>query len=666
MKENGLVTTVKRTFSFYKKYGHDSLSNSLSIASRNVLLRNPLKVDTRGYFAELQRALKPSLFFKDYEDRSGLLPIFQKKLICFYLPQFHPFEENDAFWGKGFTEWTNVTKSFPLFKGHNQPRLPKDLGFYDLRLLENLRKQVEIAKNYGIYGFCFHYYWFSGQKVMETPINMFFENKSIDINYCICWANENWTRRWDGKDNEILLKQLDNDDDYLRFIEDVSKFFFDPRYIKINDAPVLIIYRAELLKNPSVAADIWRKHAKQLGFNDLYLILSESFMTKDPRTIGFDAAVDFAPNSFHMKEISHKSTFYAPNFQGHIFDYNSAIKTSLEKIKSYPFYKSICLEWDNSARKGVNSAILSGCTPNTFEYWLHELLNRKPLNDMVFVNAWNEWAEGTYLEPDRKNGFAYLQKCYEVINSLDTKINDYIARSNLEFHKKNDFAIVMHLHYFEAFDDVINLIESSELNQTDFIVSFNSNINVNQLIKIKSHLKNVYFYRTENRGRDVLPFFRILKTTVLDNYIACCKLHSKKSPHLTDGAQWRKRIYKELLNLSKYKRIINASDVQTVAWANEDDIKKIEGSESINDKRLRSLLRKSPEKFNFISGTMFWFRPLVFKKIIKDEYLNFDFEYEPIETDGSWAHVFERFFMAKIELEELKVKSVASEKFSNL
>lgn len=663
INDNGLRTTLKRAYHFQTKYGYKSLANSLSVASQDTIIQNPIKVDNSNYYNELQSSLYPSPFFTDYEDRKKLIPEYDQKLICFYLPQFHPFEENNKFWGEGFTEWTNVSKAYPFFKGHNQPRLPKDLGFYDLRLKENLVKQAAMAKNYGIYGFCFHYYWFSGRKVMDTPINILANNKDINQNFCICWANENWTRRWDGNDKEILLEQLDNEEDYLNFIKDISIYFNDSRYIKIDGAPLLVIYRAEIIKNPKHAANIWRTFVKEMGFPDLHLVMSESFEARDPRDIGFNASVDFAPNSFHMKEVSSTLSFFNSSFRGYVFDYETATQFSLSKKKNYPFYHSICLEWDNSARKGAFSAILKGCTPISFHRWLSGLIKLKPLNNLTFINAWNEWAEGTYLEPDRKNGFAYLQKCYEALNLSDNRINTFIYESNKKFIKKNQYSIVLHLHYFDAIHEIIKHIQE-KTDDLDFIISLNTNLNLSQLKFIKENLPNVFFYLSENQGRDVLPFLKILKTNILDDYIACCKIHSKKSPHLSNGTQWRDKIYSEILQISKFEKIIKDAEADTAIWTTQANIKNIEGDESINIKRLKTLLKGNPKNGQYISGTMFWFRPLILKKIIKDEYLQFDFETEPLQRDGSWAHVFERFFMEKIAIDNYKTVIIPSEENS--
>lgn len=375
----------------------------------------PHRLVKGDYFQEIEKAKERSPFFKEEENLTPPSQI-SAQMISFYLPQFHPFEENNKFWGKGFTEWTNVTRSFPRFKSHYQPRLPKDLGFYDLRVPEVLAEQVRIAKNHGISAFCFHYYWFSGKKIMELPLRQFLNNKDLDLGFCLCWANENWTRRWDGKENDILLRQMNNENDDLAFIQDIAPYFKDARYIKIDNKPVLIVYRSELLKDARKSSQVWNQYVRNLGFNGIYLIATESFQDIHPSSIGFDAAMDFAPNRFPLQEITLEQEFFDPSFKGHIFEYRSAMELSLQKKKTYPFYKSLCLGWDNTARKRNNGTVLHNATPPAFGQWLEALVREKPLNGLVFINAWNEWAEGTYLEPDQRFGFAFLQECLRVAN----------------------------------------------------------------------------------------------------------------------------------------------------------------------------------------------------------------------------------------------------------
>ncbi len=344
------------------------------------------------------------------------------RVIAFYLPQFHPIPENDEWWGMGFTEWTNVKKAHPNFEGHYQPHLPDELGYYDLRFPEAQKRQVELAKKYGIYGFCFYYYWFSGKRLLERPIDQYLANPELDLPFCLCWANENWTRRWDGAEHEILIAQDYNEQEYEHFIRDISPNFFDPRYIRVDGKPVLLVYRINLIPDPQRAAEIWREECRKMGIGEIYLIAVQSFGIGDPRPFGFDAAVEFPPSHLGQAKISNTSVEITnPNFRGQIFDYNLAARAMLDKKhEGYTAFKAVMPSWDNTARRQNDGHIFINSSPTNYRKWLSRLVQYTNQNlpedrRLIFVNAWNEWAEGTHLEPDGLRGYAYLQATAEAI-----------------------------------------------------------------------------------------------------------------------------------------------------------------------------------------------------------------------------------------------------------
>ncbi len=379
-------------------------------------------------------ALGASSRLRDHDGRSVLsdyvplraseLPAGERlvKPIAFYLPQFHPIPENDEWWGRGFTDWVNVSKAVPQFSGHYQPHLPGELGFYDLRLPEIQRRQVELAKNYGIYGFCFYYYWFAGKRMLERPIDQYLADPSLDLPFCLCWANENWTRRWDGAENEVLIRQVHGEHEYRHFIRDIARYFEDPRYIRVAGRPLLLVYRVDILPNPVGAAQTWREECRRLGLGEIYVAAVQSFGISDPRPYGFDAAIEFPPH--HLEEaIVHDRVPAASKrrFAGQIFDYTTAAKAMIaHRAEDYTLYKTVMPSWDNTPRKGHKAHVFINSSPRTYKQWLEEAVRysiRALPKDrrFVFINAWNEWAEGTHLEPDQRYGYAYLQATAEAV-----------------------------------------------------------------------------------------------------------------------------------------------------------------------------------------------------------------------------------------------------------
>ena len=367
------------------------------------------------------------------------------RAIAFHLPQFHPIPENDKWWGKGFTEWTNVVKARPRFPGHYQPHLPADLGFYDLRLPDVRAAQAELAARYGIYGFCFYHYWFNGRQVLERPVNEVWKSGQPDFPFCLCWANENWTRRWDGFNDQVLLEQRYSAADDPAHIQSLIPLFLDSRYIRIAGRPLFLLYRPSHLPEAKRTTDIWRREAERAGLKGLFLVRVESLGNEcdDPRDAGFDSSLQFQPRWslvtngriprrkwWHRRKLGTSESGFSENF---VYDYKDLVKNALAAAPPrYPNVPCVCPGWDNSPRRKAGAAIFINSTPESYEWWLREVVRMRretmqpgentgiSADSLVFINSWNEWAEGNHLEPCEKWGHQYLEATRRALESCST------------------------------------------------------------------------------------------------------------------------------------------------------------------------------------------------------------------------------------------------------
>jgi len=362
----------------------------------------------------------------------------QIRPVAIYLPQFHPIPENDVWWEKGFTEWTNVTKAKPLFKSHYQPHLPADLGFYDLRLSEVREQQAMLAKAYGIYGFCYYHYWFNGRRLLERPFNEVLESGKPDFPLMLFWANETWSRRWLGEERDILLKQTYSTEDDYNHAEFLVTVFKDKRYITIDNRPVFIIYRPFDLPNISDTLNILRTVSKQNGFNP-FLVANNSHapLNSEQRLLdlGFDSVLNFMPQLGILPDVFKDRFLWSKlkrNFLKHgilngkfkIYDHKEALKL-MHRIEPKNFENiipTVFVGWDNTPRRNENAIILHGnnilCFKEELKRAKAKVLKSEGPSDLILINAWNEWAEGNHLEPDLNGtGQNFLEAVGEILNN---------------------------------------------------------------------------------------------------------------------------------------------------------------------------------------------------------------------------------------------------------
>lgn len=349
------------------------------------------------------------------------------RLIAFHLPQFHPTPENDKWWGAGFTEWTNVARAKPLFPGHYQPHVPADLGFYDLRLPEAREAQANLAREYGIEGFCYYHYWFGGRRILERPVNEVISSGEPDFPFCLCWANHSWNSVWQGT-NETLIEQVyPGWDDYAAHFDWLLQAFLDPRYIRIEGKPLFVIYKPDDIPDITKVMDFWRERAVKAGLPGLYIIgVSHRNEKWDPRERGMDASVMQAlphrdgriPRRYLWTKI--KLALQGNKHELTIWDYKDIRSILLrENEVDWPDYPLVLPNWDNTPRTGMRGLVFQGATPELFREHLHEAIDRvaarPPDEQIVFLKAWNEWAEGNYVEPDQKWGRAWLEAIREEV-----------------------------------------------------------------------------------------------------------------------------------------------------------------------------------------------------------------------------------------------------------
>ncbi len=426
---DGIVIAAFDNHEVIKNRIYDSLSeeqlNRINVI--DIFVYNT-KDDKKAYVEFIESSiLRKSEEFIGFDEQGYQKKEGDTKVIAWYLPQFHQMEINNKFHGQGFTEWTNTSRAIPLFTGHYQPHIPYDVGYYDLLNLDTFKRQIYLAKHYGIYGFCMHYYWFSGQRIMEKPLELFLEHKELDMPFCLDWATENWTALWDGGDQEVMLEQNLMEDDDWKFMRDILPYMSDPRYIKIHGKPVLVIYRINIFERRRFRKLLhnFREIARNNGFPDLYIMVTNAFDFKeDSAEWGADALVEFPPHIVQsLMEKYRPEGYLNPYFNGRILDASSFIKHHRYMLKhnGQPYFRTALVSWDNAARKSISKGfIMQGLTPKTFRQWMRDIvMESKQIHteeeNIVFVNAWNEWAEGAHLEPDMKYGYAWLQEVKNVL-----------------------------------------------------------------------------------------------------------------------------------------------------------------------------------------------------------------------------------------------------------
>ncbi|MFO1283499.1 MAG: glycoside hydrolase family 99-like domain-containing protein [Burkholderiales bacterium] len=337
------------------------------------------------------------------------------RALAFYLPQFHRIPENDAWWGEGFTEWTNVRRALPQFPGHEQPKWPGELGFYDLTDPAVAEAQAALARHHGIEGFCYYFYWFNGRRLLERPLEEMLSRGTPDFPFCVCWANENWTRRWDGAEHEILMEQRYGLEDSAQLFDEFLRLFRDPRYIRIRGRPLLLVYKAAIIPEVAETMRLWRARADALGVSRPFLVACETAKMSDAVRAAFDAVVEFPPHGHQLAWMNAKIAGLVPGYAGVVTSFRAQVIQSLKRdAGARKTFRCVMPSWDNTARRGSRGTVFAGSSPELFGFWVERMAidTRMRLSGeerLLFVNAWNEWGEGCCLEPDARYGRQYLE-----------------------------------------------------------------------------------------------------------------------------------------------------------------------------------------------------------------------------------------------------------------
>jgi lipopolysaccharide biosynthesis protein/SAM-dependent methyltransferase len=595
------------------------------------------------------------------------------RVIAFYLPQFHPIPENDAWWGKDFTEWTNVIPAKPYFVDHYQPHVPDELGYYDLRDTTVQARQIELAKLYGVGGFCFYFYWFAGKCLLEAPTRNYLNDPSLDFPFMLCWANENWSRRWDGLDHEILIRQQHSPEDDLAFIQYIAEYLRDPRYIRIDGKPVLVVYRPSQLPSAIATSQRWRSWCRENGIGEIYLAYTQSFEKADPALYGLDGAIEFPPNNSAPPDITHTVTALDGDFQSRIYDWSAVARRSENYTPAtYDLFRSVCPGWDNTARRKGKASVFLHNSPLGFSRWLANAIAdtakrfESPSSRLVFVNAWNEWGEGAHLEPDARNGYAYLEAIRVTLQrtAAAAAAANGLQASTRPAEGPCAAAIVVHAYYPDVLDEILGRVADLDPRHRLFVTTDREHyLQVRE--KLESANRHFSLHPMENRGRDVLPFLKVLPHVRAQGYEFVVKVHTKKSPHRRDGSVWRQQLYDALLSRGNVERALAAFAADPGLGMIGPDKHFVSMKTYMGSNRSRvfstghrlGLTERDILGQGFFAGTMFAARLAALSPLCSLAFRDEDFEEESGQIDGTLAHALERAFALSVKASGQRISS---------
>jgi len=521
---------------------------------------------------------------------------------------------------------------------------------------------MRLARAYGIGALCFYHYWFAGKPLLEAPVAHWLADPLLDLPICLCWANESWSRRWDGHADEVLIAQQHSPEDDLAFIAAVAPYLRDPRYLRVDGKPLLLVYRPGLLPDAAGTAARWRGWCREHGIGEIALACVQGFERPDPRAIGFDAAVEFPPNLATPANITARQRLLNPDYRGQVLDWRVLAREVADRaMPDYPLYPGVNAGWDNEPRRNGRGRVYAHASPRGYRDWLEHTITRRAsklpaTQRLVFINAWNEWAEGAVLEPDARLGHAWLEANRRALQSAAGQA-PADARA----------CAVIHAWYPDLLGGMLEAVKASGIAWRVVVTTAPERAAAVRAC-LAAHAPEAELAVFPNRGRDVLPFLHVANRLLDEGVELVLKLHTKRSTHRRDGEAWRGELLERLLAPSRAQAIVKAfgaaPDLGLVAaeghvqplsyyWGGNRDTVDLLGV-------LLGIPAPDPDRDQFIAGSMFWARLEALRPLLDAHLDPWRFEEEAGQVDGTFAHAIERIIALAAQAAGFRMTTAAA------
>ena len=601
---------------------------------RQIILKEDLyAIDNLGSVENLSSIIASIDLLKDtYVPplNRALLESKPARLISFYGP-----------WTAVDPRWAGLQSAKPQFEGHYQPHLPEGLGCYSSSDPAVLKRQIDLARLYGLEGFCFNFTWSAEQGPLEKHLESYLENAGLNFPFCLCWFNE------------APATSKDTKKDDLAFIASLARYLKDPRYIRVDGKPLLVVYRPGLLPGAKKTAARWRKWSSENGLGEICLAYTQAIETVTPGKYGFDVAIEYPPFKPVLPDISAYVRPLDDHFSSRVYDWRIFVERSREYEKpDYPIFRGVCPSWDDSPGRSTDGNIYVLNSPQRYLEWLSNAIIdtaarfSKPEERIIFINAWNRWADGAHLEPDHRYGYACLEATRMAL--VRCKANDHQVAPA----KERSIAVVIHAFYEEIFDEILGYLDKISAMPLKLYVTASAALHGSAEKKLSGQLHPYKLLAVNNRGRDILPFLKIMPAVLQGEHPYVIKIHTKKSPHRTDGDIWRRDVFDKLLTMSELKKLLAYFDrnPQIGILGPTGHIVPMRcyyGSNAPNVERLSARMGMEKEQLryiNFIAGSMFIARLEALEPLLNLAVGDEEFETETGQIDGTLAHAIERLF----------------------